>query len=190
MNSNLNKKFGNDKNIAKKNTTDAHQIIPLPKPVDSPKEDYQYREEWKSVEKAIRWTAKVDLYHLDGTTNYIKVTMPIMTGGGIEELQKYLSAWVKELTVHFIQISHFKISMGSISEDGKETYSFFYKEEVIPMDKVWVINVPLGIWISPEEVLKGRLKIYNERSANGEHPTGEPYPFPYSEKGKYPKVKL
>lgn len=186
MNTNFTTKSGTGKAIAKNNSTGENRLLKTTE-TNSTCQDSEF---WPKFDKTVRWTAKADLYYLNGTTNHIKIEMPIMLGGGTEELHKYFSGWIKELTSSYIQITHFKITLGSIDNDGTEHWTWCYKPEQVPLGKVWVHNWPLGIWISPQDVLKGREIIHLQREAAGKHWKCEPFPFPYSEPSKYPEVKI
>jgi hypothetical protein len=145
----------------------------------------EYKECWpfyKTPESiTIRWCAKIDLYYLDGTTNNIRMIMPVMPGHNTEEAEKYLSSYACELATMGLPVSHYQIFLGSIANDGIEDYYIEYQKKEIPVGKVYVNNWPLGMWIEPQKIVEGRKKIHEERIANGKHWKCEPYPFPYNE---------
>lgn len=127
--------------------------------------------------------AKVDLFYLDGTTNAIKMTIPMIPGGcgGTEEAYKYLAAYVQELTKYYITISHFKITMGAVKEDGEEDYCMYYNPVYVPLNAVYQVNWPMGEYVCPLEVKRKQKEIMQQRIDRGEHPDFGNFPFPYNE---------
>lgn len=142
---------------------------------------YQYKEYWPAYNEFNRTIVKVDLYYLDGTTNQIKMTLPHNTKGGLEELNKYLTAYVCELSKYFIKISHYQITMGAQTKDGQEHWIYLYHKKEIPLNACYVVNWPLGAWVDPVEVKRKRQEIMQERINKGEHPDFGNFPFPYNE---------
>ncbi len=145
--------------------------------------EQEYSEYFPSYNGYLRRIAKVDLFYLDGTTNHMKLTLPMINKGcgGTEEAYKYLAAFVNELTKYYITISHYQITMGCINEHGEEEYVFFYNPVDVPINAVYQINWPLGAFVCPLEVKRKRAEIMQERINKGEHPDYGNFPFPYNE---------
>ena len=145
--------------------------------------EYQYKEYYPTYNGFKMRIAKVDLYYLDGTTNSMKFTLPMINKGcgGTEELYKYLAAFVHELTKYYITISHYQISMGAIDEDGEEDCCITYNTVDVPINAVYQINWPLGAFVCPLEVKRKQAEIMQERINRGEHPDYGNFPFPYNE---------
>ena len=156
------------------------EAINITKSVEPTKAEPQYKERWpvfKSGEHVtVRHTAKVDLFYLDGTTNCIKIILPVMSAGS-EELPRYLKSYTCRLISQFLPASHYQISLGSIDKDNNEEYCIICKMEEVPLGKVWVNNMPLGMWMEPQKIEEGRWKIDEIRPEGGRGP----YPFPYNE---------
>jgi hypothetical protein len=158
------------------NTTEA-KIINITKDVEPMIKEatFDYTERGPKYGSTTRWTVRVDLYYLNGTTNNITMIIPVMQGG-TEEAKKYLEGYVCELATLFLKVEYFKITLGSIDKDGKEHYSLAYRMKEVPIGKVWVNNYPFGMWMEPEKIIKGRREINSLNNS-----TRGPYPFPYNE---------
>lgn len=99
---------------------------------------------------------KVTLFHLDGSMSEMKLTLPVFScWSESQELgQRYIGEYVEHLTVCFLKIHSYQISLGQVDLQGNETYSIHYEKVEIPLNKVFVPAKRSGTWQNPASVLK------------------------------------
>lgn len=97
---------------------------------------------------------KVTLFNLDGSISEIKLTLPVFgwSGEPQEISQAYLSSYVEHLTVCFLKIHSYQISIGSVDHKGNEVYGIQYERVEIPLNKVYMPDS--GTWQDPAQVKK------------------------------------
>src|ERR1043165_8889422 len=116
--------------------------------------DKNFTEFYPDAKQWVKRITKVVLNHLDGTTSEIKLEFPIYSfwREPQEKSNYYLSAWINDLSRHWIKITSYEVFLGSINDKGEESYSICYGIDEIPLNKVWVPAKEAGEWMKPEDV--------------------------------------